>query len=223
MNASTGPLRVFVVAPAMLCWGFEKLVRTACPGIRVIGTSPTLAEGLELAGRVRVDVMVVDFDEGYSPDAVALAARAYAVLLLTSSRHQADLNECRRAGVSTAVRKSDPPGVLFKALVNACRAPHPLQPRTDHELPRHERVSVQDPERVRIASLTPRERELVLAMLCDATAPGKVIADRLCISEHTLRNHLSSIYAKLGVQNRLSLHAFAARHRLDCAPGLLDI
>lgn len=42
-----------------------------------------------------------------------------------------------------------------------------------------------------------------------------VIAGRLCISEHTLRNHLSSIYAKLDVCNRLDLYAYAMRHGLQ--------
>jgi two-component system, NarL family, nitrate/nitrite response regulator NarL len=220
MNAVNGPIHVFVVAPAMLCWGFEKFVHTACPGIRLTGTAATLAQALELTGRVRVDVMVVDCDEGYGPDAMAQASQDCAVLLLTSSRHDADLEACRRAGVSGAVRKSDAPEVLLKALEEAFRG----TVRTPFlGLPmRNQARPAGDPEQIRIASLTARERQLVFAVLCNATAPGKVIADRMCISEHTLRNHLSSIYGKLGVQNRLSLHAFAARHRLDSAPGFLD-
>ena len=58
------------------------------------------------------------------------------------------------------------------------------------------------------------ERQTIAAVASDASAPGKVIADRLCISEHTLRNHLTSIYNKLGVCNRLDLYAFATRHSL---------
>jgi two-component system, NarL family, nitrate/nitrite response regulator NarL len=42
-----------------------------------------------------------------------------------------------------------------------------------------------------------------------------VIASRLCISEHTLRNHLTSIYSKLGLSSRLDLYAYATRHRLQ--------
>ena len=45
--------------------------------------------------------------------------------------------------------------------------------------------------------------------------PGKVIAQRLNISEHTLRNHLTSIYRKLSVSNRAELHAYVNRHGLE--------
>ncbi len=61
---------------------------------------------------------------------------------------------------------------------------------------------------------TLRERQTIAAMTSDAGAPGKVIADRLCISEHTLRNHLTSIYSKLGLSNRVDLYAYATRNRL---------
>ena len=216
----SAPIHVLVVAPAMLCWGFERLVRTACLRIRLTGTAPTLAEGLELARRVRVDVTAIDFDEGYAPEALAQAAQSSAVLLLTSLRHPADLDECRRVGVSAVVPKRESPEVLVQALVRACRR-RPVLRGSGSVVPWCERVSVDNAEQVRIASLTTRERQMVMAVLGNATAPAKVIADRLCISEHTLRNHLSSIYGKLGLQNRLSLHAYAERHHLN-APGFLE-
>lgn len=72
-----------------------------------------------------------------------------------------------------------------------------------------------DPETARIRTLTARERETIQAVTREASAPGKVIARHMCISDHTLRNHLSSIYSKLGLNNRLDLYAFATRHRLD--------
>jgi len=42
-----------------------------------------------------------------------------------------------------------------------------------------------------------------------------VFAERLHISEHTLRNHLTSIYSKLGLSNRLDLYAYAHKHGLN--------
>jgi DNA-binding NarL/FixJ family response regulator len=72
-----------------------------------------------------------------------------------------------------------------------------------------------DPEQAKIATLTSRERQTIAAVTSDTAAPGKVIASRLCISEHTLRNHLSSIYSKLGLNNRVDLFAYTTRHRLE--------
>ena len=65
---------------------------------------------------------------------------------------------------------------------------------------------------LRIASLTRRERQTVAEIAKDASANGRVIAQRLEISKNTLRNHLNSIYAKLGLSSRLELFAFAKLH-----------
>lgn len=69
-----------------------------------------------------------------------------------------------------------------------------------------------DPERSRIERLTRKERKTVVEIARDASATSADIARRLHISEHTLRNHLTSIYAKLGVSGRLELFAYASRH-----------
>ena len=79
---------------------------------------------------------------------------------------------------------------------------------------RHKAAQRDDPEVARIALLTDREREAIAALVADTTVPAKVIADRLDISSHTLRNHLTSIYRKLNVNNRLDLYAYAARNSL---------
>jgi DNA-binding CsgD family transcriptional regulator len=46
------------------------------------------------------------------------------------------------------------------------------------------------------------------------SAPNKVVAAGLHISEHTLRNHLSAIYGKLGVNRRLDLILHTMEHQL---------
>jgi len=66
----------------------------------------------------------------------------------------------------------------------------------------------------KIAALTIREREIITVTVTNAGSTAKTIAEKLRISEHTLRNHLTSIYEKLGVANRLELFAFAHEHRL---------
>jgi DNA-binding CsgD family transcriptional regulator len=48
-------------------------------------------------------------------------------------------------------------------------------------------------------------------------ASNKSLAQSLFISEHTLRNHLSSVYQKLDVANRLELYVYATRHQLGAA------
>jgi two-component system, NarL family, nitrate/nitrite response regulator NarL len=70
--------------------------------------------------------------------------------------------------------------------------------------------------RARAASLTPREREVVLGVCRNPNQKLNAVASELAMSVHTLRNHLTTIYGKLGVQRRLELQENAARY------GLLD-
>jgi DNA-binding CsgD family transcriptional regulator len=66
--------------------------------------------------------------------------------------------------------------------------------------------------------LTVREREIVAITAGNAGATAKTISQILFISEHTLRNHLTSIYNKLEVANRLELFAYAHKHGLIKRP-----
>ena len=70
-----------------------------------------------------------------------------------------------------------------------------------------------DPEAAKIESITKREREIV-ALIAEGHGT-KQLAKRLFISEKTIRNHMTVIYSKLGVSDRLELALYAARHGLS--------
>lgn len=65
---------------------------------------------------------------------------------------------------------------------------------------------------VMLKSLTKREREIV-ALIAEGLT-NRELAERMCISEATVRTHLTSIFLKLGVTNRLKLVVYAYRHGL---------
>lgn len=69
-----------------------------------------------------------------------------------------------------------------------------------------------DPERRKIAALTPREHQ-VIDLICEGFK-NKSISDKLHISEATVSHHLTSIYRKLEVSDRTSLVIYAAKHSL---------
>jgi DNA-binding NarL/FixJ family response regulator len=73
-----------------------------------------------------------------------------------------------------------------------------------------------DPEEAKIASLTDRERE-VIALIAEGLK-NKQIGQRLFISETTVTHHLSSIFSKLDVSDRLELIIYAFRHGLAQLP-----
>jgi DNA-binding NarL/FixJ family response regulator len=214
------PVQVFVVAPAMLCWGLERLVQTAQPALELRGTALTFAEAMPVLARGGVDVLVLDLDGGYEPEVVAEldGEEAPRLVVLTSSPDLKLLDRMVVAGARGIVRKSDPPAALLKAIAKVHEGElwidRGAAGRIFMEMARQNASQASDPERLKIATLTARERQTIIAVASDAAAPGKVIASRLCISEHTLRNHLSSIYGKLGLSNRLDLYAYATKHSL---------
>jgi DNA-binding NarL/FixJ family response regulator len=74
------------------------------------------------------------------------------------------------------------------------------------------RRSAPDAEELKIASLTPRERE-VIGLICQGLR-NKEIADRLHISLPTVSHHLTSIFRKLEVSDRTALVIYAVKRRL---------
>jgi DNA-binding NarL/FixJ family response regulator len=73
-----------------------------------------------------------------------------------------------------------------------------------------------DPEKRKIATLTDRERE-VITLIAEGLK-NKQIAERLFISQTTVTHHLSSIYAKLKVSDRLELVVYAFANKLAKLP-----
>jgi DNA-binding NarL/FixJ family response regulator len=73
-----------------------------------------------------------------------------------------------------------------------------------------------NPEADKVATLTGREREIV--ELVSQGLKNKQIAERLFISEATVRNHLTSILSKLDLSDRFELALYAYRHHLAKPP-----
>ncbi|MEJ7929737.1 response regulator transcription factor [Ramlibacter sp. AN1015] len=167
------------------------------------------------------DVVVVDFDDPAELPALLqfVSVTAARVVVLTGLADQASLDQAVLQGLKGVVRKTEPPSVLLKAIEKVHGGElwidRSSTGRIFMEMMRYKAGRTDDPELARIATLTHRERQAIAALAADTSAPGKVIASRLCISEHTLRNHLSAIYSKLDLANRLDLYAFATRHQLD--------
>jgi two-component system, NarL family, nitrate/nitrite response regulator NarL len=221
LSVGIRPMQVFLLAPQMVCWGLERLVQTAHPRMELLGSDSTLEASAARWEAIQPDVVVVDFEDDLGLDWIAkLPLRPPTRLLLLSGSHDVELlDRAILAGARGVVRKTDPPQILLKAIekvhegelwIDRCATG-----RIFLEMARQKAAQGNDPEKTKIATLTSRERQTIAAVASDASAPAKVIARRLCISEHTLRNHLTSIYSKLELSSRLDLYAYATRHHLN--------
>ena len=73
-----------------------------------------------------------------------------------------------------------------------------------------------DPSAIKVATLTPREHEVIA--LVSKGLKNREIGERLFICETTVRHHLTSVFEKLGVSNRLELIIFAFSQGLASLP-----
>jgi two-component system nitrate/nitrite response regulator NarL len=216
-------VKVHLVALPLVRWGLEQLLRGAHPQFELVSSASSVAESLPLLERQAADVVVLDLDGTEGAEAVAdLQSQTRAKLLvLTASHDVALLDRAVMAGVRGVVKKCEPPQILLRAIEKVHEGElwidRGAAGRIFLEMARQKAAQRNDPQKSKIATLTSRERQTIAAVAGDASAPGKVIARRLCISEHTLRNHLTSIYSKLGLSSRLDLYAYATRHSLDKA------
>ena len=214
-------IKVHLVALPLVRWGLEQLLRGAHPQFEIVSTASFVPESLPLLERHAPDVVVLDLDGVEGPEDLAeLQANARAkVIVLTASNDRALLDRVVMTGVRGVVKKCEPPQILLKAIEKVHEGElwidRGAAGRIFLEMARQKAAQRNDPQKSKIATLTSRERQTIAAVAGDASAPGKVIASRLCISEHTLRNHLTSIYSKLGLSSRLDLYAYATRHSLD--------
>ncbi|HZO00897.1 MAG TPA: LuxR C-terminal-related transcriptional regulator, partial [Burkholderiales bacterium] len=87
------------------------------------------------------------------------------------------------------------------------------------ELSKQNNASLSGRADVGLQSLTSREQDVVRSLVSQPEADNKTLASTLHIGEHTLRNHLSRIYDKLGVPNRVALYVLAERHGVTAREG----
>jgi DNA-binding NarL/FixJ family response regulator len=220
MSIRSSPARVYVIAPAIVSWGLERLLQSGHPRIELVGASRTAEAAAGLLGDVPCVVAItVECDLDLAELALfQVAAPAARCLAISGSRDVTLADRAVLAGARGVVKTWDAPETLLKAVdkVNDGELwiDRGATSRIFMEMARQKAAEGRDPEKSKIATLTQRERQMIAAMVGDCAAPAKVIAGRLCISEHTLRNHLTSIYSKLEVTNRVDLYAFAMRHQL---------
>ena len=222
------PIRVFIIDDhRSILWGLERLIESGTPQMQVVGTAVNCAEALKILAAATPDVVLLDIDlgdeNGVKEIPKLMANTSARILILTGVRDESLQDKAVLAGASGVVMKEASAETILSAIEKVHQGQLWLDRiatgRIFFEFSRESAAQASDPERAKIASLTEREREIVAVSATHAGANAKSIADLLNISEHTLRNHLTSIYDKLDVANRLELFAYAHKHGLTKGPS----
>lgn len=216
-------IRVFLISgQSCVVWGLERLIETEQPAMHLAGTAQSCADALERIGNATPDLVLLDVDSPHEDGLAAIAelkARSSAkILVLTGALDEFLHDDAMMAGAHGVVRKESPAETIVSAIekVHAGQlwADRAAVSRMIGELSRQRSSQEADPDQARIKSLTAKEREIVAIAAEHPGASAKLLAPMLNISQHTLRNHLTSIYEKLGVRNHTAMYAFAQKHGL---------
>ena len=218
------PIRVLLVDDhKTMLWGLERLIESENPRMQVIGKATNKAEIFAILKLSKPDVILLDLDlngENSLDFLEELLQESQArVLVFTGLQDPVVHQRAIINGASGVVLKNENADVILRAIKYVHAGELWFDRAATSRLLRSLNAPVtafnKASQHNKIATLTPKERQVITAMALIPGARNKVVADRLCMSEHTLRNHLTGIYAKLDLENRLELCMFAIEHKLS--------
>jgi DNA-binding NarL/FixJ family response regulator len=186
-------------------------------GINVVGEAAMAAPAIKLACELNPDVVLIDLNmPGISGIEATQRLHAVAplvrVLVLTVVADEHAVTEALLAGASGYLLKDAPVAQIVEGIKATARGESLISSRIAGHLVRR----IRQPPAMQIdnepADLTPREMEILELIARGMDNPQ--IAQTLFLSQHTVKNHVSSILVKLQVQNRIQAAVRAVRRGL---------
>jgi two-component system nitrate/nitrite response regulator NarL len=219
-------IRVLIIDDHAVVRAGLRLLLENQPGLLVVGEAKHGAEAIAIAAQEHPDIMLLELDlNGESgldliPELLRAAERGR-VLVLTGMRDPEVHQQAVRRGAMGVVLKDHAAEVVIKAIVKVHAGEvwidRAMMASVLTHLARGRTPKEPDPVVTKLAALTAREREVI--RLIGAGLKNKQIAERLYISETTVRHHLTAIFDKLGVADRLELVIYAYRYGLAMPPS----
>ena len=224
-TVSTRPIQVLIVDDHPIIHQALRLFFAGCPEVVIVAEVATYAEALTAAAQTQPDIIVLDLVLRKAniidciPELLAATAGGQ-IILFTGIDDPALHRQAVSLGAMGIVSKAEAPEVLLQAITKVYAGQAWLErtliANVLGEMTRARRAQQLDPEVAKIATLTPRERAIIA--LIGEGLKNRQIAKRLCLSEITVRHHLTAIFDKLDVIDRLELAVYAYRHSLAKLP-----
>jgi len=201
------PIRVFVVDDHQVVRMGLKTMLESAPDINVVGVAASAQEAIERISGVTVDVLLTDLRMAgmNGEEMIGLLKKKYPNLrcaVLTNYHSDEDVFRAMKAGAMAYILKTAP----MENVIDAIRTVH----AGERSIPPH--IAQQLAQRALRNELSVREREIL--QLVAQGMKNKEIADKLCISEFTARNHVISLLDKLGTRDRTEATAVAIKRGL---------
>jgi len=194
------------------------------PGMKVVGKAGNCSEALAQAASTKPNLILLDIDLG-SENGLDLLPELHQtvtnapVLIFTGVKDIETHRRAARLGAAGLVLKEQAAEVLLKAIKKVHQGElwldRSMMGSLLNEMTQADKTV--NPEDAKISSLTARELEVIV--LIAEGLKNKQIAERLFISETTVTHHLSSVFSKVGVSDRLELVIYAFAHSMVKVPG----
>lgn len=192
-------------------------------GLDVVGEAGDGEEALQLARRLKPDIVLMDLampkmDGLTATKLICSELPRVKVVVLTASHEDDDLFEAIKSGAEGYLLKDLEAERFFDLLAGVSRGEPALTPMLARKLltafahPGHQPKKDVDPD-----ALTARELEVLEAMVAGVTS-NRALARHLGVSENTVKFHVRNILDKLHLHNRAQVVGFALRRGIVTAP-----
>ena len=215
-------IRIIIIDDHLIFRAGLRILIEGDPKFLVVGESGNRSEALSIVRREQPDVILLDLMMGsesgfdYIPDLISVAEKAR-ILILTGVQDTKLYHRALQLGAVGVVAKQEAVQTLLKAIEKVHSGEAWIDRTTVTELLTeisHSRSNRKAPsEKDKIEALT--KRELTVIKHISRGLKNRQIADSLCISEVTVRHHLTSIFSKLELADRYELIIFAYKNGLS--------
>ncbi len=191
------------------------------PDIDLLSTPFTIVEAAAAVERESPEVLLLSASNDLLETVATLnrvhtARGSVKIVLLVLLENQDFFVRAVRAGARGILHQDSPPDLLLKCIRKVCEGELWLDRATTAQVLRQftEEQPPQKPKEreSKNSPLSPREREIVGLVV--QGYKNKELAERLVISEQTVKNHMHNIFDKLGVSDRLELALYAIHNHL---------
>lgn len=196
--------------------------------IKIVGEVAKISEVPALIGKEKPDVILLDLSDDNRNDLFSFSIGLLSktpLMVLTSCGDIETHQKCLRYGVAGLVLKEKSADILYKAIEKVCDGElwfdRSVMSSTIEKLVKEKQYLYENPKSGN-AQETITEREKQVVMLICKGLKNKDIAEKLFITETTVRHHLTSIFEKLKITSRLELVIYAFKHNLVKIPTLAD-